>query len=1431
MSDKTPASDIKSKTTAIALSSEIELTQSFAQLVATVVDLEDLFAAGLELLAQHCNCEVMAVWLTGEQVADLHLVSIRTSVDGDLETILQPFIDQALRTQMTLSSAEVDIQTQPISLHSVLAVPLTLGRLAMGVLVAAHYTPDHFQTRHANLFALIASQMTIAVSNARLYAATREHQQQELTRRQVASHLQKLSTIINATLDLDDVLRLILEHIEVVIPYHSALIMLLEGNQLVVSAAAGYDESVRWTTVNAGQGGILQQVLLQQYPAIFADITSNPFWLVERPDFMRDIRAWIGAPLVIKNRIIGLLTLHHHNPGNFDNADADLVHTFANQAAVAIENAQLYQREQHKVKQFQLVAKIGRQATEIYEVQPLLDAVVARLHRELAYEFITIFLYNSQTEKLVLKASNDDLLTKLDDEHIYLDVSSSGVISTVARKTEAMLVNDVRAFDSYFSPPGREAVQSELSIPLVTKGHLVGVLDLQSTAAHAFSPDDLALAQTIADQVAVAIETANLFEERDQRLAELIAFNQIGIAIADPSNLEETLHYILGRIKALYQVEGTSLLMIEDGRLHFKIAVGLPDEIMRPFSLSLGEGIGGWVAKHGQPLRVNDVARDRRHYKQVDQAIDFKTQKLLAVPVQIQGRVLGVIEVMNRLDGKDFSQDDEVILSFIASAIAITIENSRLFAEISKISDRMMALLETSQAMTNLDLDHVLSGVVRQAVQLLDSEWAIIYLVNLSLAQAVPKHLMFHPQTNTRGYLPSMPVSLNDASDAVAQIVQNKSPMVIDQTTADGRLAHLLAASLPLRSVLAVPVIINGEVTAVLEVANRLDGQTFTISDKTLLGTLAGQAAIAMHNAQLFQAVLEREDAALALGEAGISINQNLHLDAVLTDICNQSFNVFDIDAVGVWRLEGEPAMLRCVMAKGGWLERLMQAQFDPQDSDNLVARVLAESKPTHFNGYQPPHSQDPFYGQRAYAVLGVPLLSRGRSLGALLLFNHREGYAFSNSDQARALIYGNQVITALENAQLHQETERRLTEVSTLYTLAHRMTADVGIDRLLEDTVSVIRLVLDTTGCSIFVMRHDRLSLGAENGSISIAGHAFILKTTQQIIDTLKPINYRDQDDFPHYDEPPPRDMVSLLVVPLVSHSQLIGSVAVYDDRPAAFGDNEGRLLTIVAAQVASAVENFNLFNSIQQHARNLEQALSNLRELHRLQGEFVQNVSHELRTPITFVRGYVDLILEGSLGAIPDEVKHSLEIVARRTSDLSRLVNDIITHQQLEMNVLHFRDTNLNDVIALAVESAMPMAQQNEIELETAVETPLPIIRADPDRIGQVFDNLIGNAIKFTDAGGCITVAAHRDEAKIWVSVRDTGIGIAREDLPKVFNRFYQTDGSTTRRYGGTGLGLTIVQQIVEAHQGQITVESEVGTGTTFTFCLPLDGSVLPA
>ncbi len=230
------------------------------------------------------------------------------------------------------------------------------------------------------------------------------------------------------------------------------------------------------------------------------------------------------------------------------------------------------------------------------------------------------------------------------------------------------------------------------------------------------------------------------------------------------------------------------------------------------------------------------------------------------------------------------------------------------------------------------------------------------------------------------------------------------------------------------------------------------------------------------------------------------------------------------------------------------------------------------------------------------------------------------------------------------------------------------------------------------------------------------------------------------------------------------------------------------------------------------------------NIAQQEQLRRNMVSDVAHELRTPLTNLRGYLEAVRDGLIS--PDNAL--VDNLYEETMLLNRLVADLHELAQADAGQLKLvrTPTALPEVVEQAVEILRPQAAAKGVSLAVDIPPTLPIVHIDRERIGQVLRNLMNNALAHTPSGGEIAVSATRENGAVWVAVCDTGEGIAPEHLPHVFERFYRADRSRARLTGGSGLGLAIVKQLVQAHGGEITVESEVGKGSTFKFSVPVDG-----
>lgn len=319
-----------------------------------------------------------------------------------------------------------------------------------------------------------------------------------------------------------------------------------------------------------------------------------------------------------------------------------------------------------------------------------------------------------------------------------------------------------------------------------------------------------------------------------------------------------------------------------------------------------------------------------------------------------------------------------------------------------------------------------------------------------------------------------------------------------------------------------------------------------------------------------------------------------------------------------------------------------------------------------------------------------------------------------------------------------------------------------------------------------------------------------------------------------------------SLILVPLRTGKSDIGVLGLCwraSDLASGPSHSDLNLLSILGRQVAVALENARLYATEQQRVAELARALEQQHELDRLKDELIRNLSHELRTPLALVLGYAELLAEGMVGRPAPEQAEPLRIIVDRCRKLTTVVENMITIVESEGREPQREAISLGELVDAGLADFGLLAERSDLTLQVEI-SQVPLVLGNRRQLGTVVDNLLDNAIKFTPAGGAITIRLSSSEARqgddpagsqpgtspgeVVLGVADTGIGIAPEYHARIFERFFQVDGTLRRHYGGSGLGLALVKEIVEAHEGSVQVESTLGGGSLFTVRLPAANAV---
>ena len=457
--------------------------------------------------------------------------------------------------------------------------------------------------------------------------------------------------------------------------------------------------------------------------------------------------------------------------------------------------------------------------------------------------------------------------------------------------------------------------------------------------------------------------------------------------------------------------------------------------------------------------------------------------------------------------------------------------------------------------------------------------------------------------------------------------------------------------------------------------------------------------------------------------------------------------------------------------------------------------------------------------------------------------------------------IFG-KISLSLEASQ--EELRQRVKELSVLYDASRLIASSLNLDEVMEGILDLLVDKFKVDNCSIRLLDDDgmlrikyqrglrpefvktaerRPTMECYSGECFLTGRVISVPDAEKISKPLSTNLITKQG------------IKSFVQAPIISEHETVGVLTASSMKEKGyFSEKFIDLFKTVAQQLGVAIENAKLYSKLakfnkelevkvaertielERKSMELEEANKELKVLDQLKSEFLANMSHELRTPMNSIIGYTQLLLDGVDGPINDDQRESLEKVERNAEHLLSLINDILDLSKIEAGkmVLELKPVSLQDVVEDTVDTITPLAEDKQQELVVEVPDHLPPVMGDADKLRQILINLLNNAIKFTPRQGTITLRAEPwredvpdglDAGKdyLLVEVQDTGIGIKKEDMDRLFGEFVQLDASASRKYGGTGLGLSITKRLVEMHHGAIWVDSEYGQGSTFSFLIP--------
>ncbi len=965
----------------------------------------------------------------------------------------------------------------------------------------------------------------------------------------------------------------------------------------------------------------------------------------------------------------------------------------------------------------------------------------------------------------------------------------------------------------------------------------------QMTSPVADEEGRLLALEGIARDVTRRVE-AEMAERR--RAEQLAGLHQTSLEISAQTDLEPLLRSIVERATRLVGTEmGGLFLASSDGQVLEQVVDYGRNGSFLGARLRLGEGVSGRAAASGEPVVVED---HRAWPGKADAFHGSTTGRVLAVPLKTQDRTLGVLYFSDEAAG-GFAEEEIRLATLFAEQAAIAIANARMFDETRRYSQQMEALNQTAlEISSQTDLDLLLTDVVNRAAGLLGLPVGGLYLLD-EKTQTLEMVVSRYPDRNYAG------TKIAVGEGVAGQAVALGCPYFVE-SYADWEGKAPVYDDVRLGRVLAVPLRVGGRITGAVFVSDFQRG-VFDPAEIRLVSLFADQAAVAIENSRLLaserrhSSQLQRSRALIeSLSRVAANLERSTEPDDLLK-VLEVELRDLGIDAwMGILRpdrdeletrlLTPEASGLVGAMAEVGSIlgtvpagEQLaeMVGQVALADRPGLLpapdlARLLIpEPLPDHvFERLLLAANAGP----DTWTVL-LPVIQENRPVGLLVLWSDQ----LQADDVSTLSIFGAQVSTALEKAQLLADARRRAAYLEALTTAAAALRVAPDLASMQPIILGQLQRLLDAVGATLTL----RESVGGDNVTVFSsgvwepvaglrlpAGTGIVGKVIESGVPRVSADIRRDADlARPEL----VRDIPAIACVPLTVQQETIGCLMV--GRRVPFREEDVRLLTAIGEMAGAALHRAGIMETLEarvaQRTRELEQANTQLQELDRLKTEFVSNVTHELRTPITNILLYLDLL---RLSPSADKSAHYMGVLKSESVRLGRLIEDLLILSRLERGMigLELEPHPLDALLAEVLVAQLPTAMARAVQVTHEPNLSLPVALVSRTQILQVFTNLVANAIAYTHSGGHVRLSTvgRAVEGREFVGARvfNDGPPIDSEDLPHIFERFYR--GRTGKQSGqpGTGLGLAISRQIVQQHGGWIEVESGAD-GTTFSVWVP--------
>ncbi|MBE0682805.1 MAG: GAF domain-containing protein [Anaerolineales bacterium] len=1159
--------------------------------------------------------------------------------------------------------------------------------------------------------------------------------------------------------------------------------------------------------------------------------------------------------------------------------EEQIAHREVEISRLSSENQLLIKETEQHATELQIINNIGQILTEDLDLNSTLERVGERMRDVLSLDHIGIIVLDPKTghemsRYFYSKTYAYDYMS-FDKFKIRMRLSARGggrswIVNTNAAKSWRKFGEDI------------EAPKSFVALPLLAGKELIGgILFADFEKENAFTDLSINMVETIASNMGTAIQNVRLFDETqrllketEQRATELQIINNIGQTLTEGGDLESMIQRVGERIQEALNVNNIIIsifdketeriianYMVRNGE---QTTLSKEDFNMHAIKImmraSARRGGVSWVIK--------DDEVEKFWHRWRGSIGDDVPKSVVVLPLLAGREVIGGISLADYEKENAFTDLSLNLLETIASNMGTAVQNVRLFDETQRLlketeqrATELQIINNIGQTLTEgLDLNSTLERVGERLREVLDVKALGIVAFDPQAGLAISNYIYHYgrriiPQRfSMSNYKYSMRFALKVGSKPwvvnsdVERYWKKFGTDILTEWT-----------EIP-KAFVIVPMLAGRELVGSITIADYENENAFFNLPLNLLETIASNMGTAIQNVRLFdetqRLLKETEQRATELqivNNIGQTLSEGLDLSTTLERVGDRLREALKIESIGIIANDIRTGLVisAFVYLKG---KRVIPDRYSL--SKNMLFMRFVErtgGKPVVINtnvekNWRKFLADSPEWAEIPKAFVMVPLLAGGELVGSITIPDYEREDVFTNLPINMLETIASNMGTAIQNVRLFdetqhllKETEQRATELQIINNIGQTLTEGLDLQSTLDRVGDRLREILkvDSIGIAAFDPKSDRViaqylfhhgeRLIPDQISTEISKFAIRFAARwggrSWVVNTDAEKYYRKFELVG-----PPKSFVML---PLLSGKEIIGGISIADyEKENAFTNFPIGMLETISSNMGTAIQNVRLFEETQRLFEEAEESRAAAEQANKAKSTFLANMSHELRTPLNAIMGFTQIVKGKAEGVMPEKQINNLEKVLTSSQHLLGLINTVLDIAKIEagrMDVIPAK-FSLSILADQCGALAAPLLKPNVL-LEKQVDESIGFVFSDQDKIKQIVLNLLSNAAKFTHEGKVILKVEKIDGEVAAISVADSGIGISKEAVGRVFEEFQQADNTTTRQYGGTGLGLTISRNLARLLGGDLTAASELGKGSTFTLTFPMHYKKDPA